>query len=70
MSRWKLAWLRTLSALAVNLSSGWFAAVIIVPNFASINSLDNLIVLFYDLMFGTIFLLSGVWFEKVLQSYE
>ncbi len=68
MNRWKIAWLKTLSALTVNLSAGWFAAVVIVPNFASVDNLDNLIVLFYDLMFGTIFLLSGVWFEKVSQS--
>ena len=64
MSRWKIAWLKTLSALTVNLSAGWFAAVIIVPNLSIINDLDNMAVLIYDLIFGSIFLLLGVWFDK------
>lgn len=64
MNRWKIAWLKTLSALTVNLSAGWFAAVIIIPNLSIINGLDNLAVLIYDLVFGSIFLLLGAWLEK------
>lgn len=64
MSRWKIAWLKTLSALTVNLSAGWFAAVIIVPNLSIINGLGNIAVLIYDLVFGSMFLLLGVWLEK------
>jgi hypothetical protein len=70
MNRWKIAWLKTLSALTVNLSAGWFAVLVIVPNFAHVGNWDNLIVLFYDLMFGTIFLVSSVWLEKISQFYE
>ncbi len=36
-----LAWLKVLSALAVNLAAGWFGAAFIAPNFVSLNNLEG-----------------------------
>jgi len=61
---WKAAWLKSVAGLSINLSAGWFAAVFIVPNFSPLRTLNDFAVLFYDLLFGSIFLLVTVLLEK------
>jgi len=34
----KTAWLKAFSGLSVNLSAAWFGAVLVFPNFSSINN--------------------------------
>lgn len=58
--------MRALSALAVNLSAGWFGVVIIAPNFWPIAGLKEVVMLTGDIFLGTIFLLLSYIFERKL----
>jgi len=64
MRRVQTSWLKALSGLSINLSAAWYGAVLIAPNFAPINSLFRASVLFYDIVFGTIFLYLAVMLER------
>jgi hypothetical protein len=46
-------WLKALSGLFINLSAGWFAAVVIVPNFSPLNILTTLVLIFLLLTYIT-----------------
>jgi hypothetical protein len=62
------AWRQTLSELAINLSAGWLAAVIITPAFSqSLSSLDGLLIL-TDLCLSVAFLLLAVKLKR--DNYE
>lgn len=60
--------LKALSGLSINLSAGWFGAILIVPNFSPIKTSADFLTLIYDFIFGTIFLGLTVWFEYQLQK--
>ncbi|MEK7141468.1 MAG: hypothetical protein AAB800_02890 [Patescibacteria group bacterium] len=57
---WKSAWLGALSGLSINLASGWFGAIVILPNFSPVKTLEDFWVLLYDAVFGSIFLVITV----------
>lgn len=61
---WRSAWGKALSGLTINLSAGWFGAVLILPNFSPVQSLADFGVLTYNLVFGSIFLVLTVLLEK------
>lgn len=61
---WKLAWLNALSGLSINLASGWYGAIIILPNFSPVKTLADFWVLLYNAIFGSIFLVLTVFIEK------
>lgn len=60
-----LNWFEILSDLFINLSAGWFGAVIIVPNFAGLNRSLNFLVLTVDVIFGMFFLVLAFRFKKL-----
>lgn len=61
---WKLAWLSALSGLSINLASGWFGAIVILPNFSPVKTWADFGVLLYNLVFGSIFLVTTVLIGK------
>ncbi len=61
---WRIAFIRSLAGLTINLSSGWFGAIVIAPNFSPIKNLSDFLILIYDFIFGTIFLVLSVIIEK------
>jgi hypothetical protein len=61
---WKSAWLTAFSGLSVNLASGWFGAILILPNFSPVQTLADFWVLLYNVVFGSIFLIITVLIEK------
>ncbi len=61
---WKSAWLSALSGLTINLSSGWFGAIVILPNFSPVKTLADFWVLLYNVVFGSIFLVVTVLIER------
>lgn len=58
--------IRTLAALAVNLSAGWFGLVLIVPNFWPVSGFRELWLLTVDLMAGILFLWISYQLERRL----
>ena len=60
-------WLKAFAGLTINLSAGWYGAVLILPNFSPIKTTADFLTLIYDLLFGTIFLVLSVWCEKNLE---
>jgi len=54
----KMAIMKTLSNLSVNLSAGWFGAAFITPNFSQIIGIKEFFLLLLDIAFGILFL----WF--------
>lgn len=63
----KLAWLKALSGLSVNLSAAWFTLAIVTPNFSSLANIEALLVLTRDLVFGIVFLVLTVIFERLIK---
>ena len=61
-------WFKALSGLAINLSAGWFTAIVIMPNFSPLITLGDFAVLTYDILFGILFLLFTVKLEEVLEK--
>jgi len=61
---WKKSFYTSLSNLIINLSSGWFGAIIIVPNFSPIKNYSDLFVLGYDILFGSLFFSLSVYIGK------
>ena len=45
---------KVISALCVNLAAAWYAAIFIVPTFASLKSASNILVLLSDFFLGTL----------------
>jgi hypothetical protein len=64
------AWLKSLSALFINISAAWFMAAALTPNFAEINQLNSILVLMYYIFSGIMYLLLTVKTEEILQLYE
>lgn len=61
---WKKALFKALSGLTINLSSGWFGAILILPNFSPIKTWADFWVLIYNVVFGSIFLGISILIEK------
>ena len=59
-----IPWLKALSGLSVNLSAAWFGLAVVTPNFANILKIETVVTLTRDVLFGIIFLLLTVFFEK------
>jgi len=62
-----LIWLRAFSQLFINLSSGWFGAVFVVPVLSGKLDLVSLIINF---VYGILCLVLHVKLEQILLSYE
>lgn len=60
-------WLRSFSALAVNLSAGWFALTIIGTNISFPQNPDEYFSLTANLVFGIVYLLISVLLEKEIE---
>ena len=58
------AWSSVVSDLFVNLSAGWFGAVLIVPNFFGLNPPFNSLVLTGDILAGIFSLLIAFKLKK------
>lgn len=58
------ALIRVLAGICINLSAGWFAFVLITPNFLNLALFNTLILLFLDLLFGIMFLTLAVILER------
>lgn len=52
----KIAIMKTLGGLSINLSAGWFGIVFIAPGLVSISSLKDILTLILDFFFGMLFL--------------
>ncbi len=64
MKKYRIAWFRSLSGLAINISAAWFAAAFIGSTIALPKNPEELIFLTVNIIFGIVFLLLSVWFEK------
>lgn len=62
----KIAVIRSLSGLAINLSAGWFGVAVITPNFSRIIGTKELFLLLFDIIFGILFLWFSYQLEKML----
>lgn len=62
------AWLKALADLFINLSAGWFGAVIIVPNFWPPTKFANFLFLTYDLIAGILFLVVAIRLRKLSEK--
>lgn len=49
-----------LADLLINLSAGWFAAAMIVPNYKQEKGWKRTVILTSDLVFGTVYLLVAI----------
>ena len=58
--------IRSLAALTVNLSAGWFGVVIIAPNFWPIAGIKEVAMLTGDIYLGTLFWLLSYRLERKL----
>lgn len=61
---WKSAWLSAFSGLSINLASGWFGAIVILPNFSPVKTWGDFGVLLYNIVFGSMFLITTVLIER------
>ncbi|TSC87814.1 MAG: hypothetical protein G01um101416_339 [Microgenomates group bacterium Gr01-1014_16] len=68
--RFSKPWLRVLANLFGNMAAAWFAAALLVPTISGFVSPIYPGVLFYDLMFGTVYLLIAVQVERELDKYD
>lgn len=62
----KIAFLKSVSGLTVNLSAGWFGVALITPNFSVIAGTKELFLLLFDITFGILFLWFSYKLEKML----
>lgn len=53
------AWFSIASDLLINLSAGWFGAVLIVPNFSEKKGIKRVMVLTTDILFATVCLVGA-----------
>ncbi len=58
------SWFRILSGLCVNLSAGWFAAILIIPSFS--NRPDWLRILTGNLVFAIVYLYIAVKLDEFI----
>jgi len=63
----KIALLKSLSGLTINLSAGWFGLALITPNFSVVAGIKELSLLLYDVTFGILFLWFSYKLEKMLK---
>lgn len=61
--------LTIVSDLFINLSAGWFGAIIILPNLFNLKSILNLAVLLTNLLFGIISILIAFKLKIVAKKY-
>jgi threonine/homoserine/homoserine lactone efflux protein len=65
----RMAWLKCLSGLSVNLSAAYFALAILAPNFSGKINSDSIASLTFNIIAGIFFLLLGVELEKISVKY-
>ncbi len=70
MTTFNADWASILSELFVNLATGWFGAVFIVPNFSGITSTYEFFLLTADLVLGTVSLLVAFYLRQISQFYD
>lgn len=58
-------WLEATADLFINLSAGWFGAILIVPNLSRGEFPDNLKILTVDIVLGIVSLLFAVRLKKI-----
>lgn len=58
-------WYLVLSELMINLSAGWLATVLIVPNLGGLGSQRDFLLLTNNLVFGTLSLVVAFKFRKL-----
>lgn len=58
-------WLETGADLLINLSAGWFGAILIAPNFTSLEYPFDLIILTQDLAIGIVSLVIAVRLKRL-----
>ncbi len=63
-------WFGVLADLLINLSAGWFGAVVIVPNFSGLWWPYNLVVLTGDVLSGTLSLVIAFRLRKWLKEKQ
>ena len=56
--------LGAISDLLINLSAGWFASVLIVPNFTHIRSSFNILILIADVIWGIVCLVVAIKLKR------
>lgn len=61
-------WLKAFSQLSINISAAWFATPFIGHALSIPNNLLDFFVLTINIVFGIVFLLLGVFFEKRLEK--
>ena len=59
-------WFSIASDLLINLSAGWFGAVLIVPNFSQKRGIKKVMVLTTDVLFATVCLVGAY----ILRSFQ
>jgi len=62
----KIAAIKALGNLSVNLSAGWLSVVFIAPGFITISSIKDVLTLISDIFFGILFLFISYKLEKTL----
>lgn len=67
LGQYKNSIYKALAGLCINLSAGWFGAVIIIPNFKPLTTLFSYLVLISDLLYGILFLVLTVIFERKIE---
>ena len=51
--------------VCINLSAGWFGLTMIAPNFIKKRGVTRMLILTFDVVLGTVFLLLGVGFRSL-----
>lgn len=69
MKRKYRPWLKSLSGVFQGLSAGWFGLAFVTPNSTKIDTLENILALTLDILFGMLFLVLSVKAEHILE-YE
>lgn len=58
-------WLKAIADLLINLSAGWFGAILVVPNFGGAEYPDNLKILTVDAVLAIVSLVFAVKLKKI-----
>lgn len=67
VKKYRFPFLRALSGVLGNLSAGWFGVAFITPNFVDIHTLQAIITLTKDMLFGILFLLATTIVERSIK---
>ena len=62
--QYRIAWLKSLAGLCINISAAWFVVPIIGNSIHVPQNIKDIFVLTGDLVFGMVFLLMSVWLER------